>query len=374
MRVSDQGTQTCGQPPRHTPSSGHLTPTFSFPRPLSPQPPLLLMRRITYTGSVGARGPPVTASFLSQILTKKDAEGCASSSVNFRDTCRSPGYFCVARLLLGVCYFPPTPPKKKQQSAQLNGRSRGLYYTEVGGGTRTKEGGSAEGGKGSAPNLYPSCTRARWGIRRVLCSVCWLIWAHHVLQEWASWAPIWHSLIRKEIEGGGSELAGCSIHKCQPWSNSPRSGIQHFWWYLPKTFLICAHLKEKCGKITHCADELQRAECLICITWGYGRSSHLTSMLLYFFSTMQDFCASDLNLLWFFFLILFFKMCITCDLKSFHFRNQLVAFPLDKALRMCYNKPSQNSADGDLSIIVHSHRKVTMTYDLIEGLKLWDQS
>lgn len=170
MRVSDQGTQTCGQPPRHTPSCGHLTPTFSFPRPRSTQPPLLLMRRITYTGSVGAREPPVTASFLSQILTKKDPEGCASSSVNFRDTCRSPGYFCVARLLLGVYSFPP-PPKKKQ-SAQLNGRSRGLYYTEVGGGTRTEEGGSAEGGKGSAPNLYHSGTRARWGIRRVLSSVC----------------------------------------------------------------------------------------------------------------------------------------------------------------------------------------------------------
>lgn len=135
----------------HTPSSGHLTPTFSFPRPQPPQPPLLLMRRITYTGSVGARGPPVTASFLSQLLTKKDGEGCASSSVNFRDTCRSPGYSCVARLLLGVCYFPPTHPpnKKKQQSAQLNGRSRGLYYTEVGGGTRTRteEGGRERGGR-----------------------------------------------------------------------------------------------------------------------------------------------------------------------------------------------------------------------------------
>lgn len=242
MRVSDQGTQTCGQPPRHTPSCGHLTPTFSFPRPRSTQPPLLLMRRITYTGSVGAREPPVTASFLSQILTKKDPEGCAFSSVNFRDTCRSPGYFCVARLLLGV-YSPP-PPKKKQ-SAQLNGRSRGLYYTEVGGGTRTEEGGSAEGGKGSAPNLYHSGTRARWGIRRVLSSVCWLIWAHPVLQEWASQAPIWHSLIRKEIEGGGSELAGCSIHKCQPWSNSPRSGIQHLWWYLSKNWFDLCALKGK---------------------------------------------------------------------------------------------------------------------------------
>lgn len=115
----------------HTPSSGHLTPTFSFPRPQPPQPPLLLMRRITYTGSVGARGPPVTASFLSQLLTKKDGEGCASSSVNFRDTCRSPGYSCVARLLLGVCYFPPThPPNKKNSSLHSWMEDHGVCITQ----------------------------------------------------------------------------------------------------------------------------------------------------------------------------------------------------------------------------------------------------
>ena len=69
-----------------------------------------LMWRITYTGSVGAGWPPVTVSFtLSQILTEKekkrerkreDAEGCASASGNFRDTCLSPRYFWLA--------FPPS--------------------------------------------------------------------------------------------------------------------------------------------------------------------------------------------------------------------------------------------------------------------------
>lgn len=81
--------------------------TSALPPKQGERSPLLLMWRITYTGSVGARGPPVTASFLSQILTKKDAVGCASPSVNFRDTCRSPGYFCAPRCLL---FSPPLSP------------------------------------------------------------------------------------------------------------------------------------------------------------------------------------------------------------------------------------------------------------------------
>lgn len=39
--------------------------------------------------------------------------------------------------------------------------------------------------------------------------------AQPLLQEWASQAPIWHLLLRKEID---SVLAGCSIHNCQQWS------------------------------------------------------------------------------------------------------------------------------------------------------------
>lgn len=194
----------------------------------------------------GISGCQRTASYSFVLIPDTDKEG--SGGMRFFER-KLPRHLSVSGILLCCpfaprCLFFPPPPKKKQ-SAQLNGRSRGLYYTEVGGGTRTEEGGSAEGGKGSAPNLYHSGTRARWGIRRVLSSVCWLIWAHPVLQEWASQAPIWHSLIRKEIEGGGSELAGCSIHKCQPWSNSPRSGIQHLWWYMSKNWFDLCALKGK---------------------------------------------------------------------------------------------------------------------------------
>lgn len=70
---------------------------------------------------------------------KGDADGCASSNVNFRHTCLSPRYFWFA-CALGesvCCFFPP------KRQAQLNGRSRGLYYTvEEGGG-----GGGVEGGR-----------------------------------------------------------------------------------------------------------------------------------------------------------------------------------------------------------------------------------
>lgn len=144
-RVSDQGMQTCGHPPHKRLQADTWRRHFYIRAPgkQGERSPLVLLWRITYTGSVGASGPPVTASFLSQILTKKDAVGCASSSVNFRDTCRSPGYFCAPRCLL---FRPPPTFPHKQQSAQLNGRSRGLYYTEVGGGTRKEEGGK-EGGR-----------------------------------------------------------------------------------------------------------------------------------------------------------------------------------------------------------------------------------
>lgn len=117
---------------------------------------------------------------------KKDAEGCAAASANFRDTTLSPGYFWLScpsasRLII----FPP----KEQTQAPLNGWSRGLSYTERGGG-----GGRAhcERGEGLAPNLGSSCVhgdtmRFRDGAITEICRlesrdslVCfraWLIWS-----------------------------------------------------------------------------------------------------------------------------------------------------------------------------------------------------
>lgn len=82
---------------------------------------------------------------------KGDADGCASSNVNFRHTCLSPILLaCLPPRRVGLLFFPP------KQQAQLNGWSRGLYYTvEGGGGGGGVEGGRAHGerGKGLAPNL-----------------------------------------------------------------------------------------------------------------------------------------------------------------------------------------------------------------------------
>lgn len=71
---------------------------------------------------------------------RKTRRGCASASVNFRDTCPSPRYFSspAPRLVSLLCFHPPSPPPPPKQRTQepLNGRSRGLYYTEEEGGGR----------------------------------------------------------------------------------------------------------------------------------------------------------------------------------------------------------------------------------------------
>lgn len=258
-RVSDQGMQTCGHPPHKRLQADTWRRHFYIraPRKQGERSPLVLLWRITYTGSVGASGPPVTASFLSQILTKKDAVGCASSSVNFRDTCRSPGYFCAPRCLL----FRP-PPHFPPQTAVCTAEWKITGFVLHRGRRRDEEGGrregGREGGKGLAPDLYCSYAHARWGIRRLWSSACWLVWSHPLLQEWASRAPTWHLLLRKEIE----EDAACwlaapftiasngVITLSGRWRHSIVSVLQNFFWFEHSK-------KKKCGKIT---DELYEAE------------------------------------------------------------------------------------------------------------------
>lgn len=153
MQVSDQGMQTCGQPPHHTPSSGHLTATFLHPR--SPQ----ARRAFTFIADVenhlhGISGRQRTASYSFFLIPDTDKEGCGGMRFSER---KLPRHLSVSRILLRpsvFVIFPPTFPHK-QQSAQLNGRSRGLYYTEVGGGTRAEEGGR-EGARSEVKDWHPT--------------------------------------------------------------------------------------------------------------------------------------------------------------------------------------------------------------------------
>lgn len=201
------------------------------------------MWRITYTGSVGAGWPPVTVSFtLSQIMTKKTKKRRGGMRLC---KCKLPRHlFCLSPRTLLACLSPsasrliilsPPPPPPKQQQTQAN-RWMGDHEVCI---TRREEEVEVEGGKDGergealAPNLDSSCilgdtervrsymggvpfgnqkTSSVWFCARLVWYLipffpcCWHLGCPAL--QIGTAAPRGGGR-----GGGGTVLAGCSIHK-----------------------------------------------------------------------------------------------------------------------------------------------------------------
>lgn len=114
MRVSDQGTQTraASQPASRRIARTHArllkrTPEgdvfhIRAPRKRGERFPLIADVENHLHGMSGCRR---SASYSFFPIPDTVKEGCGGMRGNFRDTCRSPGYFCAPGCLL----FPPPP-------------------------------------------------------------------------------------------------------------------------------------------------------------------------------------------------------------------------------------------------------------------------